>query len=418
MATPPQGPKEVDDLVAQLQALAKSEDDHYAAIMGRVLTFDFPPHEIAEQLSREVVGQDQAVQRCAVILRQHMLRVRHHCLRNTDAQMLPRHTVLLIGPTGTGKSLLARALAGLSGLPFHSEDLTTVSETGYVGRDCSDILQSMVRKAGGLLPAGCSIIFLDELDKLAASAGRTRDISGEGAQELLLRIIEGGPLEAMPGKWMRGMPRSSESLNTDNVLVIAAGAFVGLDAIVKRRLRGRRVFGFSTQARLSSPDKMASQSCALTVTTDDLIGFGLKPELVGRFTDIISLSALGREELLGILGLPQGPLEACQRLASLEGFSIEFTEELLDAIADEAVDSGMGARNLQAIVSRLTYRAFYEMPGHRRKLGIERPVAVFDKQALADGSYRVVEVAEQASVGRKTQTPRAGKGTGEAESDT
>jgi len=362
--------------------------------LSKILTLDLTPPELAGQLHQTVVGQDDSVRRCAVHLRHHLKRIEHSFLHGTKAQPIPKHNILLVGPTGTGKTLLANAMAEVAGLPFHSEDLTQLSETGYVGRDTGDIVSSMVERWSGSLIAEYGLLFLDEIDKVAIRPCPTRDIRGAGVQDLLLRLIEGGPMNASTrGLRTPGESNVAKAFATDRLFVVAAGAFVGLEDVVRQRTKPPSKFGFGAN---TSGSIAATKTALSELMPEDLIAFGLKPELVGRFTDIIVLSDLKREQLKTILAMPGGPLDKRQRVASLEGFALRFSTGLQDAIVEEACSAGLGARMLESVVARVTARAFYEVPTKLGSLGLKHPVVSFGKQALQTGAYTIAEKAQNA----------------------
>jgi len=369
----------------------ESEDRVHDAL-AKILTLHLTPPELARQLHLSVVGQEDAVCRCAVHLRHHLLRIRHCSFHGTRAQPIPKHNILLIGPTGTGKTLLATAMASVSGLPFHSEDCTQLSETGYVGRDTGDIISSLTESWSESLIAEYGLLFIDEVDKVAIRPTQTRDVKGAGVQDALLRLIEGGPVHrATRGLRSANEAKPTPSFATDRLFVVAAGAFVGLDDVVRERVKPPGRFGFSARPDGGRPD---DSSVLNDLTPEDIIAYGLKPELVGRFTDIIVLSDLKREHLRAILTMPGGPLGKRQRVADLEGFSLSFSTGLQEAIVDEACRAGLGARMLESVVGRVTAKAFYEVPTKLESLRLQQPVVSLGRRAMQSGAYTIAEGAQ------------------------
>lgn len=363
-------------------------------MLGKILTLHLTPPELARQLHQTVIGQEDPVRRCAVHLRHHLLRIKHCFTHGTKLQPIPKHNVLLIGPTGTGKTLLANAMAGVSRLPYHSEDVTQLSETGYVGRDPADIISSMVQSWSESLIAEYGLLFLDEIDKLAIRPCPTRDIRGAGVQDSLLRLIEGGCVHSSArGPRTPEERRATSAFATDRLLVVAGGAFVGLDQIVRQRTKAPSRFGFGA----CTSERRAETSPSLNdLTPEDLVAYGLKPELVGRFTDIIVLSDLGREQLRAILGMPDGPLDKRQRVAALEGFTLRFSAGLQDAIVEEACRAGLGARMLESVTARVTAKMFFEVPTKLESLRLKQPIVSLGKQAMETGAYTIGEGARSA----------------------
>ncbi|MBP8951879.1 MAG: AAA family ATPase [Armatimonadetes bacterium] len=373
-------------------------DGNEAARFRRVMEFDLKPMDIAAKLRETVLGQDHACRALAVRLRQHILRVREMDFTgaSSNSQRLPAPDggVLLLGPTGCGKTHLLRTLAELSSLVCHIEDATNLTETGYIGRDVSDVATAVFRAAGGHMPlATTAMLFVDEVDKLRSRPdGNGKDITGEGVQRSLLCLLGGAEIPFSVDGRSRGR---DSGFRTDGLFITLAGAFSGLDQLIARRL-GRRgpSFGFGRSTVQNDRDRRQGELLN-EVTAEDLIDYGFMPELVGRIGEFVIIQPLDTEAMKAVLLHEHGPLEATRRIAAAEGFGIELTGELVALIARQAVDSGQGARVLKRIVSQVTRRALFEMPS--RVMTRSTPVAVLGVSALEDGSYEV----KRRSVGRR-----------------
>lgn len=376
----------VEERVAAKKGKKLPPPSHLANLLVNADT----PADLAAKLHKTVVGQEEAVRRCAVALRHHLLRAQHCFMQGVNAEPLPKSTVLLIGPTGTGKTILASAMAQVAEVPFHCEDCTQLSETGYVGRDVADIVLAMAQSWTESLVAPYGVLFLDELDKVTLKATPYRDITGAGVQDGLLKLIEGGSLQPTRRKPSGQLTLDDvlpSGFSTDKLLIVAAGAFVGLDELVKDRTKPTSRLGFTAR-----PTEDAAHGGGLRhLIPDDLISYGLKPELVGRFTDIIVLSDLGREELLTILSMEDGPIGKRRRIAKMEGFDLQFTSALQEAIVDQCLKAGLGARMLESVVGKLTARVFYEVPEKVKKTSLKEPVVTLEVDALAAGEYSLEE---------------------------
>jgi len=360
-----------------------------AAILGNRMT----PSEIAAEMERHVIGQDDTLRALAVVLHQHLTRNRARQCGDVGAFGIPRSAVLLIGPTGCGKSLCIQTLAHISQVCHVTADGSRLTDEGYVGSSISDVLARLLQRAAmSTSLASQSIIALDEIDKLrTVPQHTTRDVSGAQVQHEILSLLE-SPEQEVPipsaARKSTGGP-ATITLDTSRVLVILAGAFVGLDDIIERRVRGRKRMGFGNAgvvdvSRDGRPDLLQQ------LEPEDLIEYGMIPELVGRLTDICVLRPLAKADLKRIMvDARGGPLKTTQRLAELHGFGVRLTMPLVDRIVDEAERSGLGARGLLSSVRRATRRAFFEMPDLMKgRIGYS-PVVTFGAPALKDGSYSV-----------------------------
>ena len=333
------------------------------------------PREIYDYLSQYCYGQDEAKKTLSVAVFNHYKRVLYERqnpqAREEGAVELAKSNVLMIGPTGSGKTLLAQALAKLLQVPFAIADATTLTEAGYVGEDVENILLRLVQAADYDLPrAEIGIIYVDEIDKIARKTQNvsiTRDVSGEGVQQALLKIVE-NTIANIPPKGGRKHPDQEYiHLNTKNILFICGGAFVGLDKIVGRRA-GSRQLGFLAEGGEEKAKKAPASAGKLEVEPEDLVQFGLIPEFVGRLPIITSLKELSQEDLLHILTEPKNSLvRQYQELMRLSGVELTFTQDALEAVAAIAAAKGTGARGLRAIMEKRMLDIMFDLPRSQGK---------------------------------------------------
>jgi ATP-dependent Clp protease ATP-binding subunit ClpX len=328
------------------------------------------PIELKMKLDSYIVGQDLAKETLAVAVYNHYKRLNMESgeagLREGGEQVeIEKSNILLLGPSGTGKTLLASTLAKIVGVPFVIADATTLTQAGYVGEDVESILARLLDSADGNMElAEWGIIYIDEIDKLARSGESshgTRDVSGEGVQQALLKLVEGSNVKlGAKGRKERG---DEQSMNTQNILFIAGGAFEGLQTILEKRLNnGKAGIGFHVDPSKSSGihDQLRLFE---EVQPDDLRHFGLIPEFIGRFPVITALHDLDEQALVRILTEPKNALvRQYQRLFEFEGVKLEFTPNALTAIANNAMQRGTGARGLRAVMEGLLRSVMYEMP--------------------------------------------------------